>query len=151
MLGRRPVTLYNRPIVETAPKPRSGLPLIAGVLLLVAGIGAVIVGLGITVFALGFPGGPSALLGVLAAAFGAAQIVAATGILSGRDWGTSLGISLAVVGVLASLAGLVGALTTSPPHFDDPGVRRYVLPVIPLVVYGVIVWGLVAGRRRGVR
>lgn len=127
----------------TAPGPRSGLPLIAGVLLLVAGIGAVIIGVGIILLALGFPGGPSASVGIAALALGAAQIWAAIGILNGRSRAILLGIALAALGVVASLAGLVGAVTTPPPPYDDAGLRRYVLPIIPLLGYGFVLWALV--------
>ena len=131
----------------TANGSRSGMPLIAGVLLLVAGIGAVIIGLGITLLAVGFPGGPSALIGALALAFGAAQIAASIGIKNGRSWAAPLGIGLAAIAALASLVGLVTAVTTPPSPFDDPGVRRFVLPIIPLAAYGFILWALLAGRR----
>lgn len=127
--------------------PRSGLPLVAGVLLLVAGIGAVIIGLGILLLAVGFPGGPSALIGLLALAFGGAQIAASIGIRNRQTWAVPLGMALAAVAVLASLAGLVTAVTTPPSPFDDPGVRRFVLPVIPLLAYGFILWALLTGRR----
>ncbi len=122
-MDQRPIS-GQRPSVITAV---GVLMYIAGGLSILGGIIAVFGG----GFYIGFGGGALILFGILSIALGALQIWAASGIMRLREQARMVGLVLAVIGVVLTLANLVSGAPSG---------------ILPLLIDGFIIWALVTNK-----